>query len=159
VSKNKAEEFRPSPVRWFFYHWAIACLFGAIGLLLVEMIFHTQRVVPFSIGIVIGITILTLLFSRNIRHWRIIITKQYIEGPGKNLRPVRIPLSEVDGKRSFRRTGAARLVGYDYIWSSDGRKIRIESLTFDQRQIDALKARLGITSRMDTDKQPADDTR
>ncbi len=145
---NKDDEgnliFKPLPWRWFFYHWAITLVSAFIGLRIVTTLLSAENFINSFLGFFIGMTVVMVLFSRYPDNWKIVITKQEIKGGWKRGKKIIIPIDEIDRNRSFRKTTFGKLLGFDYIYSKNGQKIYVESISLGREQVAQIKSVLKI---------------
>lgn len=135
--------FKPLPWRWFFYHWAINSISVLIGIRIITLI-RDKAFTSSFLGYFIGITVVTLLFSRYTDNWKIIISEHDIKGGWKKGKRIIIPIDEIDRKRSFKKTLFGKLLGYDYIFSNSGQKVYVENISLGKDQVARLRSRLNI---------------
>ncbi len=141
---NKDDEdnliFKPSPWRWFFYHWALTLVSAFIGLRIITLLFGFDNFTNSFFGFLIGMTIVMVLFSRYPDNWKIVITKHDIKGSWKRGKRIIIPIDDIDRNRSFQKTTFGKLFGFDYIYSRSGQKIYVESISFGREQVAQIKS-------------------
>jgi hypothetical protein len=88
--------------------------------------------------------LLPFLWVLRIDDLSITISRGSIEGPtGLSIRRDRFPLARLDRAASAQRPWYQKLIGYRYLRSTDGVKIRVEQAAFAPSTLRALGQRLG----------------
>jgi hypothetical protein len=142
---NDNQIFQPQPWRWFFYHLAINSVAAFLGILLASFFTSGGTFIYSVVGFLVGITIVTFLFSRHTEKWKITISAKDIEGPGKNTwKNVKFQIKQIDRQKSFIRSLYGRLLAFDYICSTTGQKIYVDSVSLGKEQVASLRSKLGM---------------
>jgi hypothetical protein len=141
---NKDIIFKPQPWRWFFFHWPINTIALALGGPLAASLSGRHYSLELIPGIVIVSAVVHLLFSRYTDNWKVIISENEILGGWKKGKRIIIPFEDIDRTRSFQKTTAGKLFGFDYIYSKSGQKIYVESISLGREQVYQIKSTLKI---------------
>ncbi len=137
--------FKPQPWRWFFYHWPINSVAAFLGIILASLMSPGGSFLYSAEGFLVSITIIHILFSRHTEKWKITISDRDIEGPGKyTWKNVKFQTEQIDRNKSFTRTLFGKLLGFDYICSTTGQKIYVDSVSLGKEQVASLRSKLGI---------------
>lgn len=148
--------FRPKYFRWYFSVLTPLVLLSVLYILSFQQqldgmwqLEWGEKIQVFIFLVSIFAIGLLVLSSWIIEHWGIEIceSERYVEGPSGKLR-VKIPFDKINWKVTMKRSALQRLLGYEYIRSKYGGRIRINKLLLGQEQVKLIYSKLSqIESR------------